>query len=430
MFKRACLYVVLGTALALPSSCFFYKDDPNYCPGEPHDNCLNKTVPVMCDSDEDCTDDMKVCDLPGTGFCVQCTPENKDACQKEAPECISNMCQRCTTHDQCNSKVCLIDQAGTCADANDVAYVQGGGSGSACTLDMPCGTLAPAVATGKRYIKMAVGMVKDNATTTIQGRTVAILADPGAILDRDGDGTIIEVRDANTNVTISDLRITGATGVNNAAVQLVPGGSGMTSLSLTRVTVDQNQGAGVSSAGGALSISRSTFSGNQRGAISVDANEATFDITNNFIVRNGDGTPLFGGVYLKVVAAGSSRFEFNTVVDNRSAMGAGRSGGIICLLVGFIAPNNIIARNQLGTSTTDPNAQSFGDCIYRTSKIQSDVAELNFVSPDMMPYSYKLLESSSAIDQATTASTVTVDHDGDPRPQGAQKDIGADELRR
>jgi hypothetical protein len=35
---------------------------------------------------------------------------------------------------------------------------------------------------------------------------------------------------------------------------------------------------------------------------------------------------------------------------------------------------------------------------------------------------------SSAIDQATTPSPVVIDADGDARPQGAQKDIGADEY--
>jgi hypothetical protein len=428
MFKRACLYVVLGTALALPASCFFYKDDPNFCPGVPHDNCLS-IGPMMCDGPEDCSGNTAVCDVAGTKTCVQCTPTDKNACMGQTPACIDNSCQPCTAHDQCDSKACLIDQGGTCADSGEVAYVQSGGSGSACTFDLPCGTLTPAVATGKAYIKMTAGTVKDSATTTIQGRTVTILADPGAILDCNGNGAILQVSGANTNVSIYDLRITGATGTNDSAIHLAPAVA-TTSLSLTRVTVDQNQGGGILSQGGALTISRSTFSGNQRGGISIVANEATFDITNNFIVQNGDvAAGTFGGVNLNVVTSGSSRFEFNTVADNRVASGATRSGGVICDIVGFTASNNIVARNRLGTDATAPNAQTLGVCIYRTSKIQNDVAGLNFASPDMMPFSYKLSEGSSAINQATTPSLVTIDHDGDPRPQGAQKDIGADELR-
>ena len=428
MFKRACLYVVLGTALALPASCFFYKDDPNYCAGNPHNNCLN-TGPMTCQGDQDCSGNTAVCDVAGTKTCVQCTPTNKNACMGQTPACIDNSCQPCTAHDQCDSKACLRDQGGTCADSGEVAYVQSGGAVSACTFDTPCGTLAMAVNTGKAYIKVAAGVVEDMNGTTIDGKKVSILADPGAILDRSSTGPILLVRGTNTDVSIYDLRITGAAGANESAIQLEPGG-GTPSLSLIRVTVDQNEGRGVSSTGGALTISRSTFSGNQRGGISVSGAEGTFDITNNFIVQNGTDTSPMGGVNITVVASGSSHFEFNTIADNRAATGATRSGGVLCDITGFTALNNIVTRNRLGTDATAPTAQTLGLCIFLTSKIQNDVAGLNFESPDMMPYSYKLSEGSSAIDQATTPSTVVVDHDGDPRPQGAQKDIGADELRR
>jgi hypothetical protein len=41
---------------------------------------------------------------------------------------------------------------------------------------------------------------------------------------------------------------------------------------------------------------------------------------------------------------------------------------------------------------------------------------------------YKLKAGSTAIDAATTAVELSVDNDGDSRPQGPQKDIGADEY--
>jgi hypothetical protein len=428
MFTRDPLVLALGIASALLVICCC-KKEPHYCPEEEeYNNCLNLNGP-RCDGDEDCPSDKAVCDVEGMGACVQCTPDRKEACQGPTPACISNMCQKCTTHDQCDSKVCLIDQGGTCANSNDVAYVQSSGAGTECTFDKPCGTLTTAVTTGKAYIKVAAGTVKDMNGTTIEGKTVSILADPGAILDRESTGPILLVRGTNTIVSIYDLRITGATGNGDSAIELEPAG-GIPSLSLTRVTVDQNQGRGVSSTGGSLTISQSTFSANARGGISVSAAEATFNITNNFIVRNGDTVTPFGGVNLDVVASGSSHFEFNTIADNLSTTGATRSGGILCNITGFMAPNNIVTRNRLGTDATAPNAQTFGVCTYPTSKIQSDVAGLNFESPDMMPYSYKLSEGSSAIDQATTPSAVMIDFDGDPRPQSAQKDIGADELRR
>jgi hypothetical protein len=95
----------------------------------------------------------------------------------------------------------------------------------------------------------------------------------------------------------------------------------------------------------------------------------------------------------------------------------------------FMGPNNIIARNTLAGSATDPAAQTSGACTYPTSRIQSDVNGLAFQQPDTSPFSYKLLAGSSAVDQATTAVPIDVDNEGDHRPQGPEKDIGADEFK-
>jgi hypothetical protein len=45
------------------------------------------------------------------------------------------------------------------------------------------------------------------------------------------------------------------------------------------------------------------------------------------------------------------------------------------------------------------------------------------------PYDYHIMDSSKAIDMATTMSNVSNDFDGEFRPQGPQKDLGADEYR-
>jgi hypothetical protein len=60
--------------------------------------------------------------------------------------------------------------------------------------------------------------------------------------------------------------------------------------------------------------------------------------------------------------------------------------------------------------------------------VQDDVDGLAFESPDSATFSYKLTTGSSAIDFATTTSSIVIDHDGDSRPQGSAKDCGADEL--
>jgi hypothetical protein len=264
--------------------------------------------------------------------------------------------------------------------------------------------------------------------TTIDGKSVTILADPGAKLDRTGDGRILLVRSAGTNVSIYDLEITGQTGPADEAIQLEPNG-GAPALSLIRVKVTGNQGRGISSSGGSLTVSQSTVSSNTGGGISISGAGVMFDITNSFIVRNGDelnGT--FGGLSLGIAAPGNNQLEFNTILDNKAAV---NSAGVVCNVPAFMAPNNIIARNNLAGSTTAPGAQTtISGCTYPSSRIQNDITGLIFEHPDPPgSLSYKIMPGSSAIDQATTPSTVNIDHDGDDRPQGQEKDIGADEYR-
>src|SRR5690606_37356800 len=118
-------------------------------------------------------------------------------------------------------------------------------------------------------------------------------------------------------------------------------------------------------------------SGNQGGGISVTGIGSMISITNNFIYRNGDpNAGTFGGVNLGVATANGSRLEFNTIVDNQSAI---NSGGMICNIAGFSAPNNIIARNFLAGV---PMTQTMGACTYPSARVQDNVAGLGFEHPD------------------------------------------------
>ncbi len=408
------------------------KSNPNYCEGHPDNNCMvdaDVNAPQGCQANDDCTNAAKpLCDV-GAKVCVACLDGDIGACSGATPVCTSeHTCAACAAHTDCDSRACLPD--GSCAMESQVAYVAASGTGNACTKMAPCPLVKDALGKNTLYIKIAAeGAAKDSSTVTIDGKTVTILADPGATLDRDGDGPILEVRSANADVRIYDLEITGATGTSGGDGVVVTANGGLPKLALTRVTVTENQGAGVSVSGGALTMSQCTISTNEGGGISVAGIGSTFDITNNYIFRNGDqDSGTYGGVNLSVAGAGSSRLEFNTIIDNRAAAITTRSGGVICDITGFAAANNIIARNSLSGSTAGSNAQTIGICTYPTSKTQADLTGLELAHPDMAPFSYKLRAGSSAVDQATTASSVDVDADGDLRPQGAQKDIGADEL--
>jgi hypothetical protein len=449
-----------------------------YCASHPGDSDCGGTAPPdtgddgKCHSNASCMAPTSVCDLAGSMTCVQCiAPTDTSACAGTTPVCgVDHMCQACKAHTDCPlSNACLPD--GSCALDSGVAYVQAGALGTMCTQTAPCGTLDAGVKAGKPYVKIAAGTVADDKGTTIDGKAVTVLADPGAKLSRTVAGVILQVQNDGADVRIFDLEITTGTGTNNPAVSVPSGGTAK--LSLTRVTIDGNQGAGLAIAGGLATVMQSTISGNQgggisstggavtvtqsiisanpgggisavggslilsqsdvalnfNGGISVSGAGVTFDITNNFIYRNGDpdnGT--FGGLSLGIGVAGMNRLEFNTITDNRAVI---NSGGVVCNAPSFAAPNNIIARNTLAMSTTAPAAQTTQNgCTYPTSRVQSDVAGLMFVDPEApAPFDYRLTAGSSAIDQALTSSPIAVDHDGKPRPIGAQKDIGAFEFR-
>jgi hypothetical protein len=387
------------------------KQNDNYCADAPHTNCMNI---VDAPSDGHCMNDQQcapnICDLTGSMMCVQCTSSRTEACTAATPACgPNNMCVQCTSskpeaciattpvcstdntcrgcrsHSECSSNVCLAD--GSCAAEASVAYVAPtpAGSGNTCGKLTPCGTLQAAIQTDRPYVKVAPGLVKDGQTTTIDGKTVTIVADVGAKLDRDGDGPILVIQSsgaAGANVRIFDLEITGATGAPGGdAVRLTASG-GTPSLELTRVTINKNQGVGVTTAGGSLIISLSTFGGNDGGAITAtnssltvsrsmfSGNEGggisqmngTFIIVGNVFFDNGGNTSLIGGISIGTSTNAANRLEFNSFALNTTTDGVGPA--IQCLAGTFNAKNNILSDNR----TPTPQANQFaGTCTHTFS---------------------------------------------------------------
>ena len=469
---RPCITILVSifvSILILGSAC--KTENPYYCKGAPYDNCTFEAgVPIPCLAA--CLGATPACDMD-QGKCVQCTVTEHAACVGIKPVCRNTMCQACSTQQECGSLACLPDgrcdrctkhtdcmslaclPGGSCADPGQVAYVQSGASGpQPCAKDAPCGTLQEgidAVNTSIPYIKVSSmgGVLTPNATTTINGKAVIILADPGATLARTGSGVNLEVSNGDADVQIYDLEISGASDVGIS----IPKG-GMPKLALTRVRVASNMAGGISATsgivtvsqstitgnlglgiamdGGTLRVSQSTISSNSKGGISVSGTGATFDITNCFIFRNGDDTDAsIGGLSLTGGSAGTSVFSFNTVVDNRIRNTDVSAGGVLCDIPSFAASNNIIARNFRNNMSNQSNSNTLGQCQHLTSTIVSNtsaVSGLKFVLPDNAPYNYHLKQGSSAIDQATTPSTLGFDFDGDSRPQGGGRDQGADEV--
>ena len=396
------------------------KDNPNYCEGAPDNNCANvvDSGPTGCTDNDGCGGATPVCD---DGTCVACTDGQTGACTGSTPVCANNSCVACVTHDQCVSDVCLGN--GACATPNEVAYVASTGAGDACLQNDPC-TLTEAIGGTRPYIRV---MGTDTLVSTAEiviARPVTLYGD-GAKIDRTGDGRILVVN-TGADVSIYDLEFTGATTVAGNAIELTGG-----ELSLTRVRLTGNQGQGLLATGGSLTMARSTIARNDMGGVAITSTAVQFHITNNFIYRNGnDSTATVGGISLNPASTGMTVFEFNTVVDNEVRSGSTFGGGVTCDLPTMMAPNNIVVRNFVNNVSTAGNSNWMGTCTHPTSAVDVDITTLMFISPDNdMPFNYRLKTGSSAIDQATTTSGTTFDVDGDVRPQGGAKDIGADEYK-
>jgi hypothetical protein len=413
-------------ALALVCGCS--KDNANYCANAPEHNCSlldsggGGDSPQGCQAQAECTNAAApVCDL-GKHECVACNSDYTNTCPSAAPVCdtANEACRKCVTHGECGSPgACLPD--GSCGTDANVAWVaQAGADTGTCTHDAPCATITHALLQGKTFIKVA-GMISDQPT--IQS-AVTILADAGAKVLPTTFGPVITVHGTGT-VKIYDLTVTSGAMVTGDGIYVPT--TDTPTLVLDRVTLTANTGHGLDVLGGSVTVSRCTVSNNTAGGMFINA--ATFDVSNTFITRNGNSTTGDGGAYVAATNGASSRFAFNTVADNLLRNTTLAGGGVTCDVPLFTAPNNILARNYVNNSTAPINANHAGQCTYPTSIDQTTITNLNFVLADNVPYDYHLGLGSVAIDQAVTAMNIDDDVDGDPRPQGTDKDQGADEYK-
>lgn len=349
--------------------------NPGYCSGA---SCSPDAG--GCSANAECTaPGAGVCDVMATKQCVQCTATDHAACTGNAPFCgADNACRACAAHQECDSNACSF-ATGACAAETDVAYVSStGGDNSTCDKSAPCANIAAALMAGRHYVKIH-GTI-DGAVVVDKGRTVTLLADPGAMLTRGAGGDVLTVKDTGTSLTIYDLTISGA---QDSSVGIALAG-GIPALSLIRVTVSNNLGGGITSTGsltidhstiagngnggpgifvtgGSLSLAQSLVSGNRGGGVDVAAAMAKFAIVSNKFVGNGSGDPpgsSIGAVSIRANFASTNLLEFNTFYKNLSTDGVGSA--ISCIPSTFTARANIMFNNGTA-SNLNPTS---GTCMH------------------------------------------------------------------
>ena len=337
-------YISAVFVLTLGAGCsFFSSQSSNYCEGAPNNNCMDLVdaaidgPPTGCVATPSiCTGATAVCN-PAADVCVECLPGSAAACTGAEPVCGGdNTCRSCTAHSECASAVCLPD--GSCAAESDVAYVDGTtGAGTTCTQAAPCKTVTLAVApsVGKPLVKVT-GTVRE-ATIAFAGTTAKTLigATGAKIEGTTGSQNLIELRDTAT-LTVRDLTIGGTAGNKpTACFALI---AGTPSLTVTTGKIENCQ-VGISSSGGAVTVTGATVTSNTGGGISVTG--GSFRLTNNVIADNGSAAITgsdFGGVFLSGAGVASELTQ-NTIVGNfvvllvLGALGFGVVGSVYAVYV-------------------------------------------------------------------------------------------------
>jgi hypothetical protein len=270
----------------------------------------------------------------------------------------------------------------------------------------------------------------------------------GAILDRNasGSGEVLDIA-AGTRISLDYVTVTGGDGASGDGIVCF-----QAALTLREVTIQGNGGSAISGSACQLVVSHSQLLNNQvdgiltstsdvvlaRSLVSGNASVGlalvmtTYDIENNVIVKNG-GPNGFGGVLISQIpstSVGRRVFAFNTVSQNQGPFG--NVSGVVCgdgIAVPLAMTSNLVVNNA------GPAQVSAGACAWTYSDIApgpvSGTGNLSsdplFVDPAHNNFHLQL--ASPARDAADPAATLAVDVDGDARPQGAGRDMGADEIK-
>lgn len=363
----------------------------------------------------------------------------RPACTEKTPVCgLDSTCHACTAHSECTSNVCLLD--GSCGDATNVAYVDPRGTSNAsCSQAMPCRTITAGLATRRPVVKVT-GTIED---VVMIGANVTILADPNAKLTSTNLAALVTITGTST-ATIADLELSHAIGYGvvipmgtSATLTLIRvridnnsmGGVALRSGSLTvqQSTLTENSGLGINATGGQLTVVRSSITHNASAGVLINA--AKFDLENNFITNNHGP-----GVQVAAIPTGQqpALIEFNTLMANAVDSGA---AGIDCsgTTSNMTFIDNLIYGNLTGGSpTTQISGASCkysysdigpGAVISGSGNLAADPLVINLAQEED-----HLTALSPCRDAADAASSVTLDYEGDMRPQGGRSDIGADEY--
>ncbi|MGC9334767.1 MAG: right-handed parallel beta-helix repeat-containing protein, partial [Anaerolineae bacterium] len=295
------------------------------------------------------------------------------------------------------------------------------------------------------------GLFVDDSEVTIRENTIRANAGggfvgPPAATTGHGGGMVIW----DTLAVVEDNEIVGNRATNSPA--LAVGGGIYVYTSTVRIahntivtnSTDHSSYPGYAGFGGGLYLQDSlpvldgnTITGNEANATDQGRGGGVrlvscpaFTLTNNLVSQNS-ASQLGSGVG---VAGGAGWLGHNTIADNTGGDGSGlyvagnASGEGTAMLYGNIIHGHTVGiaiePAHAGTVTAhytlfEANATDYG----------AEVTSLDEIPPPaLLLADYHLSLGSSAIDRVPPLAWVTLDIDGDPRPNGPGSDAGADEA--
>lgn len=425
----------------------------SYCAEHPEDaDCASVdaaidsgAAPGGCTRDEHCMAPSAVCDV-ARATCVECTAEEPAACDGATPVCGDGACRACALDAECASLTCLPD--GSCVAVERVLYAApDGGRAAMCTADARCtlGRAVERINDLRTTIRLDAGYYAVTEPLVLAAGVRLIGRE--AVLDRDGSGSgaVLAIA-ADTRVELDYLTVRGGdgddtgVGISCTAAALTGRGlhvlesaaAGIQSLGcvldIADTEIAENRGAGINASGGSVTLVRSVVRANQRGGLVLAG--AKFDVRNNAIVKNGSATSAFGGVLISQITERANHvFDFNTVAHNQASTGG--MPGVICSVVNaqLTFTSNIVYGNAEAAQVEGAS------CVWRYSDIgplpvvgTGNLArEPMFVAPARDNFHLQAL--SPLRDVADPDAELADDIDGEPRPQGGRRDMGADEIK-
>jgi hypothetical protein len=334
----------------------------------------------------------------------------------------------CTADSQCASGAC-DESTGACIDEANVLYVATTGSDSGtCLRSAPCLTIARATAlldTARTMIAVAAG----NYAGVFHISVPAIVSGPST----DPSQVFLSSPNHDAIIAFLDTAAIGLQGVTvggntvASAPQAITINSGAT-ITFDRVIVRDNAGVGTFCEASTLTARRYEAFSSQYGILADYT--STLDVDRSYVHQNTSSGLAAGGHYTIVNSilakngigfipygtANSGTLDFLTFASQTSTV--------------ISSTHAITANDSIFSMNIDPPSPAVaityslfdGTAPAGTGNLSGAPAFIDANGGD-----FHIGATSLAIDRADPASTMDHDYDGDTRPHGSARDMGADE---